>query len=146
MAAYQYHANKIVEHLFQGGIPPEGDALSKAGFHVLVLAAAEWQAPTLYTNITVIGAPGDDDPRPDRILRFVNTWRKAGIAVAEHVREGRNVLVTCMAGQNRSGMVTAFALRELTQLPAQDIISLIQAQRPMALCNSGFVTYLLNNI
>jgi protein-tyrosine phosphatase len=143
---YQYHANKIIEHLYQGGLPPEGDALSKAGFHVVVLAAAEWQSASAYTNITVIGAPGDDDPRPDRITRFVSTWRKAGIHVAEHVREGRNVLVTCMAGQNRSGMVTAFALRELTHLSAQEIISLIQAQRPMALCNTGFVAYLLNNI
>jgi protein-tyrosine phosphatase len=47
----------------------------------------------------------------------LNAWKAASDVVVERVKEGKNVLVTCMAGHNRSGIVVGLALAKLTQSP-----------------------------
>lgn len=140
--AYEYQAHKIIDHLFQGGRPPPGDGLAKAGIHVLVLAAAQHQDAGAYEGITVICAPGDDDARRHRLDRFIGGWRDAANQVVEHVRAGRNVLVTCMAGQNRSGLIVALALRELTGWSGARCVEHISRCRPHALNNTTFANYI----
>lgn len=138
-----YQAHKITDRLFQGGFPPPGDRLSNAGLDVLVLAAAEHQDASLYPRVTVICAPGDDDTRRHRLDQFIDGWRSAATQVVEHVKAGRNVLVTCMAGQNRSGLITALVLRELTGWSGSRLVNHISRRRPFALNNSTFVDYLI---
>lgn len=140
--AIEYQANKIVDHLYQGGMPPPGRGLANAGIKVLVLAAKEHQDASAYEGVEVILAPGDDDARRHRLDRFIDGWRAAAAQVVEHVRAGRNVLVTCMAGQNRSGLIVALALRELTGWSGAKCVEHVSACRPHALNNATFANYI----
>ena len=137
-----YLAHKIIDHLFQGGYPPPGEGLKNNGVDVLVLCANGLQDASLFPGLEVILAPGDDDPRPHRLARFIERWKEAGHLVAERVKAGKNVLVTCAAGQNRSGIVTALAMRELTGLKGSAIVEHVRKARPLALNNPGFVDYI----
>ena len=110
----KYDFDHIVDNLYQGAAPPFGDAVAKLGFDTLVLCAKENQREDLYPGIEVVLAPGDDDVRVERMMRDLPTWQQAAQIVAERVASGKKVLVTCMAGLNRSGMVTALALHQIT--------------------------------
>jgi protein-tyrosine phosphatase len=140
-----YQAHKIIEHLFQGGRPPPGDGLKQAGVDVLVLCAKEHQDAEAYPGLIVIQAPGDDDARIHRMMRFIDTWKAAAKLVVDHVRAGRNVLVTCMAGQNRSGIVTAMAMCELTGKSGKECVDHVSRSRPFALNNATFAQYVIDN-
>ena len=64
-------------------------------------------------------------------------------AVADCLRSGRRVLVTCAAGLNRSGLVSAMALQFSTRLPLAVIVGLVRAARgDGALGNPHFVALL----
>lgn len=132
-------------HLYQGGYPPPGMGLRDAGVDVLVLCAKEHQRADMYPGVAVILAPGDDDLREHRLQRFIETWKRAANQVAEQVRNGKNVLVTCMAGQNRSGLVVSLALRELTGMSGEEIVGHVQRSRPLALNNTTFVKYVIDS-
>jgi len=138
-----YTADKIHDRLYQGGLPPGGDGLAKSGIDVLVLCAKEWQDASQYEGLTVICAPGDDDHRLHRLMRFIDSWKDAAHQVAEHVKAGRTVLVTCMQGLNRSGIVTAMALQEITGMHGEAIVEHVQSRRQDALCNSTFAQYII---
>lgn len=140
-----YQAHKISDNLYQGGVPPSGPALRKAGIDVLVLCAKEWQDPSkkAHPGVTVIRCGGDDSLDPDVLADCLPAWQHAARQVVAHVRDGKNVLVTCMAGQNRSGIVVAMALAELTALSGEEIVSHIQRARPMALNNETFVDHVI---
>lgn len=135
-------ANIIWGTLWQGSAPPGGNVLREKGFDVLVLAAKDHQRADMYPGVTVICAPGDDDARRHRLDRFIDGWREAARQVVEHVRAGRNVLVTCMAGHNRSGLIVALALRDLTGWSGQEIVDHVCQSRPYALNNSTFAGYI----
>src|SRR3990167_11192723 len=137
--------NHIYATLYQGAWPPFGNALAKLGFHVLVLTAKDNQDAGRYDGIEIICAPGDDDMRPARLERFLPVWKDAARQVAEHVRNNENVLVTCMAGQNRSGIVVALAFQELTGWSGKQVVNNIQSRRPMALNNTTFENYIIES-
>ncbi len=138
--------NKIAENLYQGAIPPKGEILSKKGFQVLVLCAEENQDTESYVDIQVICSPGDDTDDLDRFARDLVHWKISAARVANAVRKGKKVLVTCMAGLNRSGMVTALALHELTGWSGERIVKHIKSRRSYALCNDTFADYLKENL
>ena len=137
-----YQAHRILNHLYQGGLPPGGSVLSEKGVDVIVLAAAQFQDASAYQGVQVILAPGDDDHRLHRLALFIDAWKDAARQVVDHIRAGKRVLVTCIAGQNRSGLITALAVRELTGWSGKQIVQHIQANRPMALNNPTFVKYI----
>lgn len=141
-----FDANQITDGLYQGAWPPFGDQLAKRGFDVLVLCAEENQHDDLYVGLNVICAPGEDDSRPERMMRYLPSWMIAAQRVAQQVELGKKVLVTCMAGLNRSGMVTAMALYLLTGWSGKDVVEHVQASRPMALCNATFAQWLTDNL
>jgi len=140
-----YKAHKLADRLYQGGFPPPGPALVKAGIDVLVLCAMEHQDARLYPGLTIIKAGGDDDVSLHKVLPYIPLWQSAARQVVQHLRDGKTVLVTCMQGWNRSGMVSAHVLRELTGAPGSQIVEHIQKRRPNALCNPTFVQYLEEN-
>ncbi len=92
--------------LAQGGAPPPHARLP---FDVVVLAAMEYQ-PDL-PGYRVLRVPLDDGPPPDHATRVV--IRGAARRVADCVRAGDRVLVTCWQGKNRSGVIAGLALCEL---------------------------------
>jgi protein-tyrosine phosphatase len=87
-------------------------------------------------GIHVLRVPLDDVVNPTTS----DLRRAAGAAkeVAKLVRSGRRVLVTCAMGLNRSGLVNALALRELTGASGVHCSAHVQNKRKGALSNPTF--------
>jgi protein-tyrosine phosphatase len=130
-------ATEIAPRLWQGSVPPRGPALRRLGFDTLVLTAQEIQNPAaMYPGLRVIHVP-----LVDRREVPVDEAHRAAQAVAAEVRAGRKVLVTCFAGWNRSGLVTALALWYLTGWHGQRVLQHVQARRPVSLQNHYFAQH-----
>lgn len=139
-------AHRIWTGLFQGSIPPEGEALRHLGVDALVLTAIEHQPPaSRFPGVHVIHAPMDDDGEP----MDEDTWSQAtsaSLEVADLIRRDKLVLVTCYQGLNRSGLVSALTLLRLMprhRMSSEEAICLVQARRPRALFNPYFVEAIL---
>ncbi|OII65428.1 protein phosphatase [Streptomyces sp. CC53] len=73
----------------------------------------------------------------------IDAVHDAAALTAAAVRAGRRTLVRCFAGYNRSGLVTARAVCELTGVSAPRAVELVRRRRsPWALHNDRFVGYL----
>lgn len=131
-------ANRIFKGLWQGSFPPPGGYVAAARFQTLVLCAEELQLPAgNYPGTRVVYGPNRDDGSPLTDEQFQVALRTAN-TVSGHVRVGRRVLVTCMKGRNRSGLVSALALVMLG-FSGKEAIELVRLGRPQALGNSYFV-------
>lgn len=138
-----YEASKIASCLYQGGMPPPGDGLARNGINVLVLCAADNQKyASEYLGVEVVCAPGDDSSAWPINENHLSAWKDAADIVVQRVKEGKQVLVTCMQGLNRSGIVTAMALCQLTGVSGEQAVNHIQNCRVQALCNPTFVRYI----
>ena len=104
MAGYSYLLSG--GRLAQGSAPPLGVPLP---FDTVVLAAREYQ-PDL-PGFEVVRVPLDDGPPPTKAERM--RIRHVARDVADRVRAGKRVLVTCWAGRNRSGVISGLAMRHL---------------------------------
>ena len=148
-------ASLIYPGLSQGSAPDIGPGLAAAGFTDLVLCAEEWQPPyqvddvtaqimgynpevPAYPGVNLIYAPADDivitPPTREVLVQAVQTANE----VVKRVQAGGNVLVTCWAGRNRSGLVTALSLHKLTGFSGVQCVHIIRTARPMALTNLQF--------
>jgi hypothetical protein len=112
----------IPNWLAQGSAPLPGMELP---FDVIVFAAMEYQ-PVMrgYTMVRVLL----DDSGPPPSTQDRARIRVVAREIAEHVRARRRVLVTCMAGRNRSGVLVGLALRHLG-VPGAEAARRIQAAR-----------------
>lgn len=132
-------AHRIHRCLWQGSQPKRGNDLREKGFRALVLAAEEFQPhPNKFPGVRVHHAPLDDHLEP----LSVGEWKKivsAANFASSQVRRGRKTLVTCHAGINRSGIITAMTLCMLTGCSGQEAVRQIKSRRPGALRNSSFV-------
>lgn len=134
-------AHEIYPGLWQGSRPPEGEVLRRAGFSMVVLCAEEHQPPvSSFYAIDVLHAPNDDAQQLTREQK--DRAVMAAYRVAQRVREGGRVLVTCWAGWNRSGLVTAITLHFLTGNSGEDCAKRVKNRRPRGLCNAAFVDLL----
>lgn len=116
------------------------------GFDVVVLMAQEHQPRSVeLPGIRVVHCPIDDDPRGLSSRGYAAAEQCADL-VASEVRSGRNVLVTCAAGLNRSGLVTALALRNMYRIPGVAAVAHVQSRRPGALSNSAFAEYVRDRL
>lgn len=132
-------ASRILPRLWQGSVPPQGDALRRAGFHVLILCAMEHQPPAdRFPGVAVIHAPNDDADRPPTTKELCQAI-SAAIQVAGALDLGLRVLVTCAAGRNRSGLVTAISLCLTTGCAGPQAVRFVQTKRAGALTNGHFV-------
>lgn len=130
-------ANKIAERLYQGARPPTGLCLKQLRFDMLVLAAEEYQPGSeMFPGIRVIHAPMDDS---ELTRDEWDTARRAAAEVASAIRVGARVLITCYAGLNRSGLITALSLYLLTGESGRAVVRVVQSRRRNALCNRSFV-------
>lgn len=130
-------ASRIVSRVYQGAAPPPGNQVRRCGFSLLVLCAEEYQPPgELFDGVQVLHVPLDDAELS------AAEWQRAAKgarAVCKHVMGKGRALVTCMAGRNRSGLVTAMTLRLLTGAKGDAIVDHIQRRRAHALTNRSFV-------
>ncbi len=145
-------ASELVTGLWQGSLPPPGGAVRAAGFKVLVLCAREYQLQANdYPGVQVVHAPNDDHDHLPLNRDKLQIALGGAHAVATAVREGLPTLVTCAAGLNRSGLVSALSLHLLFGWPGQECVELVQRRRPSspvhpgrpALNNKEFVAALL---
>ena len=142
-------ADEIIKNLWMGAAPPRGGSVLDDGFTVIVLRAEEFQpeANEFPGVKEVIHAGFDDtnDPPPG----MFDIAEEAATLVAHYVRAGEKVLVTCMAGLNRSGLVTAWALHKLKGWPGGYCLHTVREKRkpnrrvltpydPAPLCNKAF--------
>jgi protein-tyrosine phosphatase len=140
---YGIDANMIKPNLWQGSLPPEGSYLSSLGFDVVVFCAQEYQPRvSFFPDIEVIHAPNDDDSSRSITQQELSTAARAAKKVVRAVNQGKKVLVTCLAGRNRSGLVVALALHQLTGMSGEEVVTYIKERRPYALTNSNFVDVL----
>jgi len=66
-----------------------------------------------------------------------------GVRVAELIRSGKKVVVNCMSGLNRSGLLVGRALIALGHSPQEAVGLVRRARGPHALSNRQFTRFLL---
>lgn len=139
-----YRANKIFGNIYQGPVPPTGEYLQKAGIHTVVLCAKELQFNNegSFPGVNVIRAPSIDTADGPPQAEWTKAWHTAAKRVAELSVAGHRVLVTCHAGLNRSGVVSALAIHYITGFPGDRCCKIVQMSRKGALFNDKFVAYL----
>ncbi len=137
-------ASAILPWLWQGSAPPPGPHVRQAGFHTLVLCAMEYQIGSEhFPGVEVIHAPNNDDGSPPTKEQFATAIRAARL-ITKRMKEQKRVLVTCLQGRNRSGLVSALTLYMLG-MPARLAIDQVRTKRQRnALMNPHFVQALLN--
>lgn len=134
--------DRVAPKLWQGSAPTEG---CYEKFDAIVLCAVEHQPKYLWDTVRgrfrgeVLRAPfrDTDEPTRDELIAA----RDAAVSVAARVTAGKRVLVTCQAGLNRSGLVSALALCTAVEgMTPGDAIDLVRRARgPWALSNPAFV-------
>jgi len=140
---YGIDANMIKPNLWQGSAPPEGSYLASLGFGLVVFCAQEYQPKaSWYPGIEVLHAPNDDDSSRSITQQELSIAAKTAKKVVQAIQGGKKVLVTCIAGRNRSGLVVALALHKLTGMSGEEVVVYIKERRPYALTNSNFVQVL----
>jgi hypothetical protein len=132
-------AARVAPRLWIGSQAQPGQALSQGGFTFLVLCAEEWQPPAkAFPGVEVVHAPFDDDYEgidQEQLDTAVNAVERA----VEGHDQGHRVLITCMAGRNRSGLVTAWTLSVLTGIHPDKAAEVVRDKRGLAaLTNPSF--------
>lgn len=139
-------AHEIAENLWQGAFPPPGASVRDAGFDTIVLCARELQMPTdAYPGVRIVYAPNDDSVQFPLTREKLRVAIQAAAEAKKDVQAGRRVLVTCAAGLNRSGLVSALILHQLFGWAGSECVRVVRAKRVgskrhpgRALCNAEF--------
>jgi len=130
---------KIAPNLWLGAHPPTGRHVSLHGFDVLVLCAEEYQPPASnFDDVAVVHAPFDDNRKTGMLPEEKIIAEQAAVKVAEALQDGKEVLVTCWMGRNRSALVASLALLKLGK-KAEQIIKTIHDRREKSLTNQWFL-------
>lgn len=106
-------------------------------FQVLKVVPTPSGPQTTYFQAIVVHCPLYDDGEPMRPGEWTRA-QGAAMQVAGMLRQGQRSLVTCHAGLNRSGLVTALALHFFTGNSGEKCLEHVQAMRPGALVNEHF--------
>jgi protein-tyrosine phosphatase len=134
-----FDAHPIYPGLWQGSAPMVKDELHKLGYRVLVLCAFEYQPPASYfPGLEVIHAPNEDDDQRFPTREELRIAMDAANQVVTALQAEKRVLVTCWAGRNRSGLVSALSLHKLLGISGNKAMTIVKMCRPRALTNSKF--------
>jgi len=134
----------------RGGLIAQGDAASATGacerFDLVVFCAEEFQPhPSLLfrknPQVRVLYAPNDDAGLTQAQLQIAT---RAAEKIAVLFDDDKRILVTCMEGRNRSGLVTALAIHLIYGIGGSRAIRIVQRRRrgARALTNPNFVDFL----
>lgn len=129
---------EILPGLVQGSRPPPGDWLRRIGCSAVAFCAVEYQPDRVYyPGLVILRAHLDDDGTPMTEAEWQAAKRVSQV-VAELVRSGRKVYVSCHMGLNRSGLVSALTIHRLVGMSGRRASLLVQERRPGALSNAYF--------
>ena len=96
-----------------------------------------------FPGVEVIYAPNDDrSDTPPTKEQLLGALRAARV-VTERVKASKRVLVTCMQGRSRSGLVSALSLYLLGVKPSEAVNIIKNKRQRHALSNPRFVEALL---
>lgn len=125
--------------LWQGGAPVDFGWVSRTGVDVVADMgdADEIATPDDIAGVAYLKHPIEDGDLPDLVVLdgLVST-------LAAAIRGGRQVLVHCGWGRNRSGLVVALLLRELLGVDGHSAALAVRERRYRALNNEVFTDYL----
>ena len=119
-------ASRVWPKIWVGSAPAEHAYFG--GFSLIALCAVEYQ-PTLDHFPGKVVRPAFRDTSEPLLKEELARVAEAANAVADEVSQGGRCLVTCMAGLNRSALVAALAIKQLSNLSADQIIATIRANR-----------------
>ncbi len=126
-------ASEITSGLWVGSAPPIGRTLARAGFSVLALCAAEHQpSRDSFPGVAVVRASLVDDGSPLTPVQIEEAlWLSGHLAAAcrRAQRRDRGVLVTCMQGRNRSGLIAALTFARMTGCDGIAAMRAVQSRR-----------------
>lgn len=115
--------------LAQGSYPGASPSIFK-NWDVVVYCAEELQPHfAVPRGKAVYHFPIDDDiyrPVPPEVSQL--GWKLAG-TLADHVRSGHRVLVTCAMGANRSGLVNGMTLMRVNGMSGDTAVEIIKRNR-----------------
>ncbi len=118
--------SNIDRRLWMGACPPFDRDLPEIDMLVLCAREIQPKASEIAYRGQVLRCPLPDD-------RLTTDEMHAAVAAAKTVATarvaGRRVLITCMQGRNRSGLVTALSLGMTTRASPAQIIELIRKRR-----------------
>lgn len=132
-------AHRLAERLWIGSAPDLDKDLGACGFDTVVLCAEEYQPRGAFGTACTVHA-GFNDAQID--ARTVSVATRTAKEVAARWHRGERVLVTCMAGRNRSGLVSALVLQLITGVSGRKALGHVRRMRPSALTNPSFASFL----
>lgn len=142
------HSYNIIQpNLAMGGAMQDSSEAFEE-FDILVFCAGEWQPHVVLPEDDkakrVIRLRYDDSPTA-LIASVRKELHKAADELVKEHRQGKKILITCLAGRNRSGLLTALVLMQRFGMSASEAILLIKERRgDFALTNRTFTSYLLS--
>lgn len=107
-------------------------------FALVVLSAKEYQPkqkmPRSLLETPRLYVPLNDSSRlkGKELKSTIHYADQAAKEVARAILRGKNALVTCWAGLNRSGLISGLAIKKLSNLSGPEITSLIRERRSQA--------------
>jgi hypothetical protein len=81
-------------------------------------------------------------PMPDGLFKVGPFLLGLAAQLAEEIELGGRVVTMCNAGRNRSGLLSALIVRELSGVPGSAAMEFVRHQRPNALANPHFEAFL----
>ena len=139
--------DEIYTNLYQGGAPTQMDELRRDKFDVIVFCATDFQpSANAYFPTDCIFCPFKDNdagPSPAKLKEIYELADK----ISMMIMGGKKVLITCAAGLNRSGLLTALVINKLTGWGGAACINLVRSKRRIVagmspLYNQAFVKIL----
>jgi len=138
--------------LYQAGAREIPKLLHNANIDLLILAAREYQPDHIpgvgFSQVDKIYLPLRDTIlfTPKQFKKTINGAKSASQHAVDYIMEGKNVLSTCMAGWNRSGIISGLTLVALTGADGRRVIDHIRKHRcSSALSNPLFAQVVANS-
>jgi protein-tyrosine phosphatase len=140
-SVYESRITKVAKNLFIGSAPPVGDVLKQMGFDELWLCAEEYQPDTKeFEGVQVHHFPNQDlgQKITDATVKKV---KNEAAKVAQALKEGKKVLVTCRMGWVRSAALIIAAMKLMNpSMDLDDEIARLREKRdPMVLNSANWV-------
>jgi len=136
--------NPTGAELWQGGERDLHEALAR-NVKVATFAAWEFKPQNVGSGFTCYFGPFRDagSMPPAEIEETRAIAKRLAEALVRHLLRGEHVISLCSQGLNRSGLVSALAIMELTGWTGEDTIKLIREKRSMFALNNGLFVDLI---
>jgi len=119
--------------------------LRKYPFDTIILAAKEFQPDKAFPEVDKILVPLTDSAKLSnkQLAATLRAAEQISDYAANKIEQGCHILSTCMAGWNRSGLISGLIIHKLTDASGSDIVNHIRNNRSaFALSNPLFASYI----